>query len=237
MSIEKEKEAIKHARRCQRNWDHSKTIPQAHIDHWIDLAIHSPSKQDESFFDLYVLTDREKIDFLCKDHSWGFTVKQDSDHVVRNPQMGANVLFCFNRKMNEKEIRNFDKFGNVRDAHAPSRWNNAYTSIGIASGIISFSANMMGYRTGYGKNFGYKETPKNSIDVWGEVLGIPEKENQLTYSLGVGFPDDNLKWNQSKNNNEYLTGGPIDWQQKQLEKDFEYHPYSETDRIIKVIKV
>ena len=157
MSIEKEQEAIKHARRCQRNWDLTKTIPQEHIDHWIHLATHAPSKQDESFFDLYVVTDREKIDFLRNEHSWGFTVGGGTDHVVRNPQMGANVMFIFNRKMNEEEIRNFDKVGNTKDAYASSRWDNAYCSIGIASGIVAFSANMMGYRTGYGKNFGYKE--------------------------------------------------------------------------------
>ena len=116
MSIEKEQEAIKHARRCQRNWDLTKTIPQEHIDHWIHLATHAPSKQDESFFDLYVVTDREKIDFLRNEHSWGFTVGGGTDHVVRNPQMGANVMFIFNRKMNEEEIRNFDKVGNTKDA-------------------------------------------------------------------------------------------------------------------------
>ena len=73
-NFEIEKQAVDNARRCQRNWDHSKSIPEEHIDHWIYLATHAPSKQDESFFDLYVLTDREKIDYLYKDHTWGFTL-------------------------------------------------------------------------------------------------------------------------------------------------------------------
>ena len=237
MSIEKEQEAIKHARRCQRNWDLTKTIPQEHIDHWIHLATHAPSKQDESFFDLYVVTDREKIDFLRNEHSWGFTVGGGTDHVVRNPQMGANVMFVFNRKMNEEEIRNFDKVGNTKDAYASSRWDNAYCSIGIASGIVAFSANMMGYRTGYGKNFGYKETPTDSQEVWGEVLGIPMEHNRLTYSLGIGYPAEGLEWNESQNNDEYITGGPVDWQQKKMDTNYTYHPFSETKRIIKVIKI
>ena len=72
-NLEAEKKAVDIARRCQRNWDLSKTVPQEHIDHLIYLATHAPSKQDESFFDLYVVTDRDKIDYLCKEHSWGFT--------------------------------------------------------------------------------------------------------------------------------------------------------------------
>jgi hypothetical protein len=234
--LENERNAIDVARRCQRNWDLSKTIPEEHIDHWIYLATHAPSKQDESFFDLYVLTDREKIDYLMREHSWGFTAFPGRDWVVRNPQMGANILFCFNRKMNEMEVRNHDKFGIVRDPNATSRWDNAYTAIGIASGIVAFSAAKMGYATGYGKNFGYKENPDSQRE-WGSVLGIPDDENRLTYSLGIGFPNENLKWSHSENNKEYLTGGPAEWEEKEFPSDYKYFPYSTKQRIIKVAKI
>ena len=232
IDLEREKNAIDIARRCQRNWDFSKTVPQEHIEHWIYLAAHAPSKQDESFFDLYVLTDREKIDYLMHEHSWGFTILPGKDWVVRNPQMGANVLFCFNRKMNETEVRNYDKFGDVRDVNATSRWDNAYTAIGIASGIIAFSAANMGYSTGYGKNFGYKERPDSQKE-WGKVLGIPDSENRLTYSLGVGYPNEDLKWYETTDN-EYISGGPIDWKQKEFPNNYKYFPYSTKERNIKV---
>lgn len=237
--LERERDAIDVARRCQRNWDYSKSIPKEHIEHWIYLATHAPSKQDESFFDLYVLTDREKIDYLMREHSWGFTMiaNAQKDWVVRNTQMGANVLFCYNRKMNVDEVRNFDKFGHVRDPNATSRWDNAYTSIGISSGIVAFSAANMGYVTGYGKNFGYKEYPRESQDVWGEVLGIPESENRLTYSLGIGFPDENLKWYESKDNDEFLSGGPVKWEQKKLGANYKYYAYSKKQRSIEVHRI
>jgi hypothetical protein len=234
----KEKQAIDNARRCQRNWDHSKSIPEEHIDHWIYLATHAPSKQDESFFDLYVLTDREKIDYLYKDHTWGFTLLPGiKDYVGRNPQMNANILFIFNRKIDEEDIRNNEKDGSVRDPNAASRWDNAFTSIGIASGIVAFSANMMGYTTGYGKNFGYIEEPKYSQDVWGEVLGVPADENRLTYSLGIGYPNESLEWYQSKDNTEYLTGGPINPKTIKTDKDISYSKYSTLEMDIKVFKI
>ena len=234
--LERERNAIDIARRCQRNWDLSKTVPEEHIDHWIYLATHAPSKQDESFFDLYVVTDREKIDYLMREHSWGFTVTKGKDWVVRNTQMGGNVLFCFSRKMNEEEVRNHDKFGNTRDPNATSRWDNAYTSIGIASGIVAFSAAQMGYVTGYSKNFGYKEEP-DSHEEWGKILGIPKDKNRLTYSLAIGYPDENLKWYESKDNDEFLTGGPVNWEQKKLGSNFKYIPFSKKERTIEVTKI
>ena len=236
INLQAEKNSIDIARRCQRNWDLSKSVPQEHIDHWTYLATHAPSKQDESFFDLYVITDRDKIDYLCKEHSWGFTAQANKDWVVRNPQMGANVLFCFNRKMNEEEVRNFDKFGTVRDPNATSRWDNAYTSIGIASGVVCFSATNMGYVTGYGKNFGYKEKPEHSQDAWGEVLEIPKEENKLTYSLGIGYPDESLEWNETRDK-EYLAGGPIDWEVNTSQEEYKYFPFSTKERTIKVVQI
>lgn len=250
-----ERNAINQARRCQRNWDFSKTIDEDHINHWAYLASHAPSKQDESFFDLYIVTDREKIDFLCKDHSWGFTMYPgEKDWVARNPQMGANCLFVFNRKVDETEVRNVRKDGTIRDPNEASRWDNAYTSIGIASGTVAFSANMMGYVTGYGKNFGYIEEPRSgdldqanySQDAWGEVLGIKQEDNNLTYSLGIGHPNDSLKWYESKDNNEYLTGGPIDYSIKKIDStdpsvntnnDVLYSQFSTGTRDIKVVRV
>ena len=236
--LENQKRAIRSARQCQRNWDLTKTVPDEHIDHWIDLATHAPSKQDEAFFDLYVLTDREKIDFLCKEHSWGFTMLPGvNDWVTRNPQMGANVLFIFNRKMPSIEIRNNEKDGSFREYNHPHRVNNQYTSIGIASGIVTFSANQMGYVTGYGKNFGFIEEPKHSQDVWGEVLGIPKEENHLTYSVGIGYPTEGLLWNESKDNKEFLVGGPVNYEVRTATYDYKYSQYSKTKRDIKVVKI
>lgn len=237
--MENQKKAIRSARRCQRNWDLTKTVPEEHIDHWIDLATNAPSKQDEAFFDLYVVTDREKIDYLCKEHTWGFTMLPGiKDWVARNPQMGANVLFIFNRKLPPIEkIRNSEKDGSFRKHDHPHRINNQYTSIGIASGIVAFSANQMGYVTGYGKNFGFIEQPKHSQDVWGEVLGIPKEENYLTYSIGIGYPAEGLLWNESKDNKEFLVGGPVDYEIRTAKHDYKYSQYSNTKRNTKVVKI
>lgn len=38
VDTEKEKKLIKQIQKCQRNWDYSKTIPQAHIDYLLWVA-------------------------------------------------------------------------------------------------------------------------------------------------------------------------------------------------------
>ena len=237
--LERERKAIDVARRCQRNWDYSKSVPEEHIEHWIYLATHAPSKQDESFFDLYVLTDREKIDYLYREHSWGFTMLPEvKDWVSRNPQMSAPVMFIYNMKMNTDEIRNNEKDGSVRDPNAPSRWNNAYTSVGISSGIVAFSATNMGYNTGYGKNFGFLENP-DSQNVWGNILGIKKENNKLVYSLGIGYGIEELEWNESVDNNEYITNGPLveNAEIKKLPSNYKYSRLSEIKRTIEVHRI
>lgn len=230
--------AVDSARRCQRNWDLSRSVPEEHIHDLEYIATHAPSKQDESFFDLYILTDRDKIDFLAREHSWGFTMFPNAkDWVARNPQMGANVLFVYNARMDMQEVRNNHKDGSTRDPHAKSRWDNAYASIGISSGMVALTANMMGYKTGYSKNFGYKEEPVNSDDAWGEILGLDKADNNLIYSLGIGYSREELNWNESFDNNEFLSGGPINYETRTMPTNIKYSKYSTTQRKIKVHRI
>ena len=101
MSFEEEKKAITTIRKCQRNWDLSKEIPSEHIDHWIYIAKNSPSKQDEGYFNVRIIKNRELIDQL-KLHTWGQSVKVGSlKGVARNPQMGASVYILFTEKLSE----------------------------------------------------------------------------------------------------------------------------------------
>lgn len=237
--FDKERNAIDVARRCQRNWDYNKPVLEEHIEHWIYLATHAPSKQDESFFDLYVITDREKLEFLYRNHTWGFTMLPGAnDYVARNPQMNAPVLFVYNMKVEHLEVRNNNKDGSVRDPNAASRWDNAYTSVGISSGIVAFSATNLGYNIGYGKNFGYLEQP-DSQKIWGDTLGIDPEHNRLTYSLGIGYGVEGLDHNESVDNKEFITKGPlcVNAEVKQMRSDYKYSKLSETERTIKVFRI
>jgi hypothetical protein len=177
MDLDKEKQIIDTIRRCQRNWDHSKCIPEEHIDHWIYIATNAPSKQDESYFNLYVITDKEKIELLSN-HTWGHTMEIAPGNltgVTRNTQMFANAYFVFTFKL-PRTIREISPDGQQFDQtglDAEVRKRNGYVAIGIAAGLIAQSAADLGYKTGFNSNHcSHQKGGPNQAAVWYKTLGI-----------------------------------------------------------------
>lgn len=185
-TLNQQKSIVDTIRTCQRNWDLTKSIPKEYIDHWVYIATHSPSKQDEAYYDLYVITDKNLIETLY-DHTWGYTISVVDNllgGVVRNPQMAANAYFLWVEKT-PKTMKNYNADGTPRDSSYPGRKDNALMAIGIAMGLVAYSAGSLGYKTGFNKNHGQTDT--NSNQVWKDILGIPE-DHSIAYGLGIGVP-------------------------------------------------
>ena len=180
-------------RKCQRNWQLDKFIPFEHIETLSEVAKHSPSKQDEAYFDVYVITQRELIEKYYKE-SVGFTAfkeetKPENLIVYENSQSRANAVFFWCPK-DPKTMRNFyqptDKENNINDGELkefgtqkdPDEWTrkveNTYASIGVSMGCTSFAAGALGYSTGFNKSHG-------DFD---QYINIPPPR----YSLGIGYP-------------------------------------------------
>jgi nitroreductase len=249
MSLKEEKEIVDTIRRCQRNWDLTKSIPEEHIDHWIYLATNSPSKQDESYFNLYVITDKEKIQLLL-DHTWGHTLEiapRVLKGITRNPQVAANVCFLFAFKMPSvtRQIhqngKKYDRTGN--DLLTVTM--NGQVAIGIASGLVAQSAANLGYKTGFNSCFGQKDSTNNKI--LKSELGISDDET-ITLTLGIGYPQEGRARNEH-NETEFLVGPhpgtrysindpyvEIDGV-KYLTPKIHYKTYSNIPRDIKVVKI
>jgi len=197
MNLDEEKKIIDTIRRCQRNWDLNKSIPKEHIDHWIYIAQHSPSKQDESYFNLYVITNKEKIKYLLN-HTWGHTLEVAPGNLsgkIRNPQVGANAYFLSTFKLPNtiREQTADGKFYDQKEIHYQNRLINGYTAIGISMGLIAQSAARLGYKTGFNACHGYKESPDNGI--WKKELGICDHES-IALGLGIGYPQEGRKRNE-----------------------------------------
>jgi len=191
-------------RRCQRNWDHSKSIPREHIELLAEVAKNSPTKQDEAYFDVYAITDRDLIEKLYE-NSDGFTtgvLEGEKFQVWPNSQTRANLVFCWVSRQPttmrnyyqdevdhehfieaETDVKDVDKTpGAPKD---PNEWSrnveNTYTSIGISTACVAQAAARLGYVTGYNKNVGlFDETIEldTSDTVW------------LRYTLSIGFPNE-----------------------------------------------
>ena len=200
------------ARKCQRNWDYSRTVPQEHIEHLANIAKNAPTKQDEDYYNIAILTNLKMIDMVYKT-TVGFTkldkingsVLKDDDGAVawRNPQSRSNVLFLYfakepstnhtyhfglkDEKQNGKPIPNTDFNKKVQDT---------YAAMGSSIGITAFAAAQLGYVTGANKNFFNREQTK--ID-----LGLEDMEGKIVYSLGIGYPDTTLRHYISHENKVY----------------------------------
>lgn len=197
------------ARKCQRNWDYSRTVPQEHIEHLANIAKNAPTKQDEDYYNIAILTNLEKIHMVYKT-TVGFTkrdkinggVLKDDDGAPawRNPQSRANVLFLYFIK---EPSTNFTYYFGGEDDGKPipnsqfyKRVQDAYAAMGSSIGLTAFAAAQLGYVTGPNKNFFDREQTKIS-------LGLEDMEGEITYSLGIGYPDSTLKHYVSHENKVY----------------------------------
>lgn len=206
MDLEQEKKVIDSVRRCQRNWDLSKSIPKEHIDHWIYIAKNSPSKQDEAYYNLYVITNKELILKLL-DLTWGHTMEIAPGNlkgITRNTPMGANAYFLFTFKYPDtvREIHDsgqkFDQQGNDNG----NRLMNGYIAIGMANALIAQSATRLGYKTGFNTVHGHRGGPGRRH--WHEILSISHDET-IVLGLGIGYPQEGRARNEH-DETEFITG-------------------------------
>jgi len=231
MGLDNEKKIIDTIRQCQRNWDLTKRIPQEHIDHWIYIATHSPSKQDEAYYNLYVITNIEKIKLLL-DHTWGHTFEIAPGNYkafTRQPQMGANAYFLFGLK-DLKKIAPLTKEqypdGTLFKPEDPRRTKNKYVSLGIAVGLIAQSAARLGYKVGFNTNH-------CDQNIWKKELQIPESEEIYT-GIGIGYPQEGRERNET-DETEYMISNVITAKNKRYNHN---DPYVQIDgKQVKVSKI
>jgi nitroreductase len=207
------KNAVDISQRAQRNFDLSKQISQKDFETLIYIACNSPSKQNETHYDLYVFTDYQKIReiyettklFLLYDPKENlkevFGEKngefwQSDERSVHNSQTLSNMLLVY--------VENQGDPRGGTHAQAKSEYNNAESivkyneqisySIGISSGQVSMAAAMLGYKTGYCSAFkkgpvkdicGTKKMPKLMLGIGYENLNIDRRQHAETLNSDV----------------------------------------------------
>jgi len=207
------RKAVDISQRAQRNFDLSKQISQKDFETLIYVATNSPSKQNETHFDLYVFTSQQKIReiyeqtklFLLYDGKDNleevFGEKngefwQSDDRSVHNSQTLANMLFVYVE--NQGEARggtHVQAQGEINNAQSIVKYNEQISySIGISSGQVSMAAAMLGYKTGYCSAFkkgpvqdicGTKKMPKLMVGIGYENVNVDRRQHAKTLNKDI----------------------------------------------------
>ena len=159
------KSAIDVCKKAQRNYDLNKRLPRKDLETLIYVATNSPSKQNETHFNLRVYTDPARIQAIY-DRTKNFTfstntrteeiftttgVQKDQKYSVTNSQIKANAVFVYCD--DTRNIRGGTHLTALRPDAGPiakeTLFEQKAMSIGISSGQLVMAAALLGYKTGY----------------------------------------------------------------------------------------
>ena len=181
------KDIITQSSWCQRNWDLSKTIPQEHIDILKHAVTNCPSKQNRVFYKALFIQDRETIEAVHAS-SDSFTIRWDPHEAVTNTQTLANLLVVLIRDHDPSVTARTEKEYAEGTLSGKMKYDED-RSVGIASGYLALTANILGYRTGF-----YNTLHNKSV--LEELFEVPK--NAVLLSVGVGFHNENINIRQSQ---------------------------------------
>jgi hypothetical protein len=169
--------SITASQRCQRNWDLDKQVPEEDIKTMKISVTECSSKQNRVFYKAIFIQDREKIEAI-HNATDGFVYNLETGASTTNPQTLANVVVAFVEDRDPSEpTRTTEEYNNGRIKGELKQ--DADIALGVGSGYLTLTANLLGYKTGCCQCFDRK--------VVGDILG---NEKPLLL-MGVGFPGKN----------------------------------------------
>lgn len=176
------KKAVIRSQHCQRNFDLEKSMPEEDIDLLIHAATNCPSKQNISFYNLHVITNRDTIDKIheLSIGASAFELESKEEVVTTNSQIKANVIFVYEKKaisdMSEKHITKWKWF---EDTNSKVFERDVNTSIGISAGYVNVIASMLDYATGCCQCF--------EVEKIQELLNLKRTPELI---MGIGYNND-----------------------------------------------
>lgn len=178
--------AIIKSQHCQRNWDLSKEIPEEHLDILKTSITQSPSLQNVAFYKVHWIQDRETIEKVhsCT-HGAPYRKTEKGILVDPNPKEDDR-LYDMGDATQSQVLANlvviFEEYYNVEDYFKEKRIENKpkdfdkHVAVGIASGYLNLTANLLGYETGCCISIKHDEL-KETLNMEGRPLLV----------MGVGF--------------------------------------------------
>lgn len=163
---------------CQRNWDHSKPIPEEHIEEILGVATRMPTKQSLPIYEIAVSTSKT----LNRNLAHKAQDPRTPSSIGRNAQVSAPLLLMWLSDPNAPQF-NQDKCYEATGIQFKSNPADVQLACGISAGGASLAAANLGYKTGFCGCF----LLPHMINIAAEE--IPEVEGkELHLMLGIGHP-------------------------------------------------
>lgn len=188
------KKAVNVAKRAQRNYDLSKSIPKNDLETLIYTAKNSPSKQNETHYSLYIYTDKDIIREIYNTTKKFILYKQNDIVDILDPNNNKNEQWMYDNTSvyNSQILANVlfvyvDHNGSARGVthmlakHDDTESNEIYNiqknySIGISVGQLTLAATLLGYKTGICSAFDPDQ-----------VQEIIKSNNTVKLLVGIGY--------------------------------------------------
>ena len=193
MNIEK---SSFYAGHCQRNWDHTKPIPDADVETITNIAMNMPTKQNVLQYELLAVKDREKIldlfEFAVSVEPLGRGHVFSGNDLFRNGQVNASLVLIW-ATTNSPELKSNPDWTDSSNTDQYSKM----IGVGISAGATALACNHMGYRTGFNQCFDNKRMDKF-------IKEHTETGDQFVTSLGIGHPLEGYERNQVVDDGDIL---------------------------------
>ena len=197
--IEEIKNAAELSNSCQRNWDHSASIPDEHVETLIHCIRHAPTKQNETHYKVFYTRDPDLIykiyrktrQFAVTPSTGDATQFTDNngktalEYNVRNSQVNANLLIAFCDDWDQSKSRTMihrivdERPNDATSVAVAEKERQKAFSIGVATGELILAANLLGYRNGICSAF------------WAHEMADFFEGGELRLLIGIGRPHPN----------------------------------------------
>ena len=168
------KQIISSSQHCQRNWNINQQIPDSHIALLVHALTQCPSKQNNAWYKVHVITNRSVIEQIHQ-HTHGFGLP--GGQITNNPQVLANLVVVFESQNEGDRFKNIKKAWNLPDK---DNSESVLMSIGIASGYLNLISHMLGYKTGFCRCF-----------TQSKIKTTLQLENKAILIIGIGHGNSN----------------------------------------------
>jgi len=222
--------AVDTAQRAQRNYDLSVDIPSSDLNTLIYAATNSPSKQNETHYQLHVITDSSII-YQIYNQTKKFTlgIKEALDETkgeewlymnksVKNSQVNANALFVY-----------VDDDGSARGAtHLKGKHGEEFSkqvldeqknySVGISVGELILSSALLGYKSGICSAF--------DVDQTADILKT-DKQPRLLVGVGV----DSVNTERTLHSETYNKDLPVEYRTGDLDQKWQFPSFEKQCKV------